>query len=77
LYKDYFSNFYKQQKQKVKEYTKSDHSENSKQFLRLIETIPQIPTEYLKHLEKTDGLYEIKVQSGSAIFRIFCFFDEG
>jgi len=24
----------------------------------------------------TDGLYEIRVQSGSDIFRIFCFFDK-
>jgi len=31
----------------------------------------------LKHLESTDGLYEIRVQLGSDIFRIFCFFDEG
>lgn len=32
---------------------------------------------YLKHIENTDGLYEIRVQQGSDIFRIFCFFDEG
>lgn len=28
-------------------------------------------------MENTDGLYEIRVQMGSDIFRIFCFFDEG
>lgn len=28
-------------------------------------------------MEETDGLYEIRVQFGSDIFRIFCFFDEG
>ena len=28
-------------------------------------------------MEGTDGLYEIRVQQGSDIFRIFCFFDEG
>jgi phage-related protein len=28
-------------------------------------------------LENTDGLYEVRVQSGSDIFRIFCFFDKG
>ena len=31
----------------------------------------------MKHLEGTNGLYEIRVQQGSDIFRIFCFFDEG
>lgn len=42
-----------------------------------METLQQIPTDYLKHIEGTDGLYEIRVQTGSDIFRIFCFFDEG
>lgn len=35
------------------------------------------PPDYLKHIEGTDGLYEIRVQVGNNIFRIFCFFDEG
>ncbi len=28
-------------------------------------------------MEGTDKLFEIRVQSGNDIFRIFCFFDEG
>lgn len=36
-----------------------------------------MPGDYLKHIEGTNGLYEIRVQQGSDIFRIFCFFDEG
>ena len=36
-----------------------------------------VPETYLKHIENTDGLYEIRIQSGSNIFRIFCFFDHG
>ena len=69
LYKDYFTDFYNQQKQKVKD--------KIIWTFRLIETIQQVPEDYLKHLEGTDGLYEIRVQLGSDIFRIFCFFDEG
>lgn len=69
LYKDYFSNFYEKQKQKVKE--------KILWTFRIIETIQQVPTEYFKYLEGTDGLYEIRVQFGSDIYRIFCFFDEG
>ncbi len=42
----------------------------------LIEQLPRIPETYLKHLKNTDGLYEIRVQSGNDIFRIFCFFDK-
>lgn len=43
----------------------------------MIEDLQRVPESYLKHLENTDGLYEIRVQFGSDIFRIFCFFDEG
>jgi len=43
----------------------------------LIEDLPRIPENYLKHVENTDGLYEIRVQQGRDIFRIFCFFDHG
>lgn len=45
--------------------------------LDLIEDIERVPETYLKHIEDTDGLYEIRVQLGSDIFRIFCFFDKG
>lgn len=69
LYKDYFSGFFEQQKQKVKD--------KILWTFRIIETLHQIPTDYLKHIEGTDGLYEIRVQQGSDIFRIFCFFDKG
>jgi len=69
LYKDYFSEFYKKQKQKVKD--------KILWTFRIIETQKQIPTDYLKHMAGSDGLYEIRVQHGSDIFRIFCFFDEG
>ncbi len=43
--------------------------------LSLIEEIQLIPGTYLKHISGTDGLYEIRVQYGGDIFRIFCFFD--
>jgi phage-related protein len=69
LYKNYFTDFYIKQKQKVKD--------KIIWTLKLIEIIHNVPEEYLKHLEGTDGLYEIRVQYGSDIFRIFCFFDHG
>jgi phage-related protein len=43
---------------------------------KIIEDLDKIPETYLKHLENTDGLYEIRVQVGSNIYRIFCFFDK-
>ena len=69
LYKHYFKDFYKQQRQSVRD--------KIGWTLKLIETQQRVPEEYLKHLEGTDGLYEVRVQQGSDIFRIFCFFEEG
>lgn len=43
----------------------------------LIEDLERVPETYLKHIENTGGLYEIRVKSGSDIFRFFCFFDKG
>ncbi|MCX6257779.1 MAG: type II toxin-antitoxin system RelE/ParE family toxin [Bacteroidia bacterium] len=67
LYKDYFNDFYNKQKQKVKD--------KIIWTFRIIETQKQVPEDYLKHMEGTGGLYEIRVQLGGDIFRIFCFFD--
>jgi len=43
----------------------------------LVEDLQRVPETYLKHIDKTDGLYEIRAQQGNGIFRIFCFFDQG
>ena len=69
FYKDYFEKFFIKQQEKVKD--------KIVWTFELIEEIERIPETYLKHLENTKGLYEIRVQSGRDIFRIFCFFDEG
>ena len=42
-----------------------------------MEDLQRVPEAYLKHIENTDGLYEIRIQQGIDIFRIFCFFDQG
>lgn len=43
----------------------------------LIEELPRVPETYLKHMENTESIFEIRVQKGNDIFRIFCFFDRG
>lgn len=43
----------------------------------MVEDLQRVPETYLKHIENTDGLYEVRVQQGNDIFRIFCFFDQG
>ena len=69
FYKNYFEDFFIAQKQKVKD--------KIIWTFDLIEELQRVPETYLKHIENTDGLFEIRVQQGSDIFRIFCFFDQG
>ncbi|CAN5752704.1 type II toxin-antitoxin system RelE/ParE family toxin [soil metagenome] len=69
FYKDYFEEFFIKQRDKVKD--------KIIWTFDLIENLPRVPETYLKHIEKTEGLFEIRVQQGSDIYRIFCFFDQG
>ncbi|TZF80993.1 type II toxin-antitoxin system RelE/ParE family toxin [Pedobacter sp. BS3] len=69
FYKDYFQTFFEKQNRKVKA--------KIVWTFDLVEDLKRVPETYLKHIKNTAGLYEIRVQSGSDIFRIFCFFDEG
>lgn len=45
--------------------------------LQLIATLDRIPEKYFKHLTDSSGIYEIRVEVGSDIFRVFSFFDKG
>lgn len=46
-------------------------------IIGLVRTLEMIPEKFFKHLEGTDGLYEIRIRFGRDIFRIICFFDQG
>jgi phage-related protein len=45
--------------------------------LKLISTVDRVPVKYFKHIEDSSGLFEIRVESGSNIYRVFSFFDKG
>jgi len=66
---DYFLDFYSKQDLKVKE--KIDF------VLDLIRNVERVSIKFLKYLEGTDGLYEVRVLTNKSNIRIFCFFDEG
>ncbi|WP_455585493.1 type II toxin-antitoxin system RelE/ParE family toxin [Bacteroides sp.] len=66
-YKGYFDEFFKKQPQKVRD--------KIIKVLDIIEQIDRIPMTYLKYIEGTNGLFEVRVQLANNIFRIFCFFD--
>jgi len=42
---------------------------------RMVETVDKVSEKFLKHIEGTDGLYEIRIEVSSNIYRIFCCFD--
>ena len=66
-YKNYFEDFLQKQPKKVQN--------KIYKIIEAIEILEQIPSRYLKHIKDTDGLYEVRVQLGSNIWRVFCFFD--
>jgi phage-related protein len=45
--------------------------------LKFIATIDRIPVKYFKYMENTTGLFEVRVEVGSEIYRVFSFFDKG
>jgi phage-related protein len=69
FFKSYFKDFFEPLNNKLKD--KID------QVLFLIRISERIPSKFFKHLTGTDGLFEIRVEYQSNIYRIFCCFDEG
>jgi phage-related protein len=69
FYGNHFEDFFAKQSLKVQKKIVA--------VLDLITVLERVPVDYLKHLEGTEGLYEIRVQFASDAFRLFCFFDEG
>jgi len=68
-FKNYFLKFFEEQTEKVKE--KIDYT------LYLITVADRIPQKFFRHITGTEGLYEIRIEFNSNIYRIFCCFDEG
>ncbi|MDE6340962.1 MAG: type II toxin-antitoxin system RelE/ParE family toxin [Muribaculaceae bacterium] len=66
-YKHYFEDFFKQQSRKVQD--------KIIKVLDILEQVERVPSTYLKYIEGTDGLFEVRIQLGSNVFRIFCCFD--
>lgn len=66
-YKNYFEDFFAEQERKVQD--------KIIKVLDIIEQIDRIPSTYLKYIEGTNGLFEVRIKLGTNIFRIFCFFD--
>ena len=69
FYENYFIEFYQKQNKKVKG--------KIQYVFELIKQVDLVPEKFLKHLTGTNGLYEIRIEYQSNVYRIFCCFDEG
>jgi phage-related protein len=68
-FKNYYLDFYNEQREDVKK--------KINWTLQLIAIQDRIPEKFFKHITGSDGIYEIRVEVGSDIFRVFSFFDKG
>ena len=68
-YEHHFEEFLKDLPQKVQD--------KIFKVIEAIETLERVPSNYLKAMEGTNGLYEARIQLASNIWRVFCFFDNG
>lgn len=66
-YKNYFEDLFKEQPRKIQD--------KIIKVLDILENVERVPVTYLKYVEGTNGLFEVRIQLGSNIFRIFCCFD--
>jgi phage-related protein len=69
FYDHHFIKFYQDQNEKVKD--------KIKYVLELIKQVEKVPDKFLKNIKGTKGLYEIRIEYQSNIYRIFCCFDKG
>ena len=69
FHKRYFLDFYLEQPEKVQE--------KIEYVFKIIRTVQKIPKKFLDHITGTDGLFEIRIEFESNIYRIFCCFDIG
>ena len=67
-YKNIFVDFYKSQELKVQQ--------KIEYVLDLVRYEKKVPKKFLKYLENTIGIYEIRVITTFKSIRILCFFDE-
>jgi len=68
-FENHFSEFIKKQPVKIQN--------KIFKIIEAIEILERVPANYLKMLSGTNGLYESRIQLGSNIWRVFCFFDQG
>jgi len=68
-YGNYFLDFYNS--------LDADIQEKIDWFFEIVKTADHIPKKFFDHLTGSDGLFEIRIEYESNIYRVLCFFDKG
>lgn len=68
-YGNYFLDFYNSLDEDIQE--KIDW------VFEIVKTADHIPKKFFDHLTGSDGIFEIRIEYGSNIYRVLCFFDKG
>lgn len=69
FFENHFLEFYQKQDQEVKG--------KIQYVFELIKQVDRVPKKFFNHITGTDGLFEIRIEYQSNIYRIFCCFDQG
>ena len=69
FYGHYFQDFFLDQDAKVRE--------KIGYVFKIIKTVQKIPEKFFKSIEGAEGLFEIRIEFESNIYRVFCCFDKG
>lgn len=69
FHEQYFIDFYLEQTERVQE--------KIEYVFKILRTVQSVPKKFLNHVTGTEGLYEIRIEFESNIYRIFCCFDKG
>lgn len=68
-YRDYYLKFFSKLKPEVQR--------KFNWTLKLVATTERVPVKFFKYLKGTTGIFEIRIEVGSEIFRVLSFFDDG
>lgn len=68
FYKNYFKEFYIKQAEEIRR--KINYS------MSMVETQRIVPKKFLRFIEGSDGIYEIRTEYGGNIFRVMCCMDK-
>ena len=69
LFRNYYKEFYVAQAKNVRDKINF--------VLKLVETQRIIPKKFFRFIEDSDGIYEIRIEIESNIYRVFCCMDDG